>query len=289
MLVKNKKPDCPMPILTRCTCLNVHPPTTHPVPSSQALHDMTPVLHSRCAWYCPTPGNLLKLHHFISKFGQYLGYLDIRWCWSVWNTDHMDSLEKLALQKKISICYINVFKELRCWWGKLEIRLSEWKTNRSPWPQLVTGFAIRRSSSSASCFVKSQGAKLQIPPKSGKIVVVKDPVDGWCIVAPLVSAAFGGWFYRGDLWYDIFCSMWMTWDGCSPRCFSANWRCSSKPPKLSASAPFPPGKKIGTLLMLRCYISGFPQMVGLTQQTHGGFRTKIIKTRVWNGGTSTTI
>ena len=49
MLVKNKKPDCPMPILTRCTCLNLHPPTTHPVPSSQALHDMTPVLHSRCA------------------------------------------------------------------------------------------------------------------------------------------------------------------------------------------------------------------------------------------------
>lgn len=106
MLVKNKKPDCPMPILTRCTCLNLHPPTTHPVPSSQALHDMTPVLHSRCAWYCPTPGNLLKLHHFIWKFGQYLGYLDIRWYWSMWNTDHMDSLEKLALQEKISICYI---------------------------------------------------------------------------------------------------------------------------------------------------------------------------------------
>ena len=245
MLVKNKKPDCPMPILTRCTCLNVHPPSSShnpPGPSSQALHDMTPVLHSRCAWYCPTPGNLLKLHHFIWKFGQYLGYLDIRWYWSVWNTDHMDSLEKLALQEKNKHLLYMSLKNCDADGGNWKSDSASGKRivllGHSLWLVLQFGGVHQVP----RVLWKARGAKLPNPAKSGKIVVVKDPVDGWCIVAPLVSASFGGWFYREDLWYDIFCSIRITWDGYSPRCFSANWRCSSKPPKLSASAPFPPGK-----------------------------------------------
>ena len=76
-------------------------------------------------------------------------------------------------------------------------------------------------------------------------------------------------FIGGDLWYDIFCSMWITWDGWSNQ--DASQPIGDVHPSRRSCLqvhPFHLWKKIGTLLMLRCYM-------GVSE--NGGFSPQIIQ------------
>lgn len=63
---------------------------------------------------------------------------------------------------------------------------------------------------------KATGLSSQIPQHPAKSWSILDPVDGWW-KSCTSSFCFLWWvdFIGGDLWYDIFCSMWITWDGWS--------------------------------------------------------------------------